>query len=203
MELDKTILKYSAIHILIITIANAVVSIPIDLYVLKLTWAALIFPFVLLFTCLCMNYHGTKTTSSVILLTFPFASVSSILVTMYSGAEFNEAFRIGFASSFAYVFGCFTCVLVFQWVVKSLTTDWWPAPALSSVLAHITDTYVFFGAAFYESDNVYMAKNWVDLAHGQLFMKMVISLIIFVPLYGLIRYYRNNHMQQLNVGELK
>ena len=63
---------------------------------------------------------------------------------------------------------------------------WWVAPALSTVVANIIDSYTFFAVAFHNSADEYMANNWVEIAGSQTVLKIVIGLLLFLPAYGLL-----------------
>jgi hypothetical protein len=63
---------------------------------------------------------------------------------------------------------------------------WWIAPALSTVVANIIDTYVFFYVAFADGADEYMAANWTEIAGSQVLIKIGVGLILFLPAYGLL-----------------
>lgn len=181
--------KLAFIHFLVITISNYLVTFPLDLNLVKLTWAAFVFPIVILLTDLTIRLLGKEIARSVIVLTYPFAILSSICVVYLHSSDIHLAMRIGMASATAYAIGSFFDIFIFQWVRETLTKDWWPAPALSTAIASIIDTYVFFSIAFYSSSDIFMSKNWIDLATGQLFVKLCIGLFMFIPLYGILLAY--------------
>ena len=50
-DVDKSmLLKLVALHVLVIVVSNALVSIPVEIFGVKLTWAAFTFPLVVLAT---------------------------------------------------------------------------------------------------------------------------------------------------------
>ena len=61
------------------------------------------------------------------------------------------------------------------------------APSVSSVFANIIDTFVFFYTAFYNSTDEYMKENWVEIALNQSFIKIIIGLTLFLPIYGIFK----------------
>jgi uncharacterized integral membrane protein (TIGR00697 family) len=63
---------------------------------------------------------------------------------------------------------------------------WWLAPALSTVVANVIDSYTFFFVAFNNSADEYMAANWMEIAGSQTVLKIAVGLIIFLPAYGLL-----------------
>ena len=66
---------------------------------------------------------------------------------------------------------------------------WWVAPSLSTFVSNIIDTYSFFFSAFYNSEDIYMADNWFEIATNQLIIKIIIGLILFLPVYGVLLNY--------------
>ena len=51
------------------------------------------------------------------------------------------------------------------------------------------DTVAFFGIAFYKSPDPFMAEHWVEIATVDYAVKLIISIGLFVPAYGvLLRY---------------
>jgi hypothetical protein len=131
---------------------------------------------------------GKHIARSTIALAYPFAIIGSILVVLAEGAPQSVALRIGFASATAYAVGTMLDVYVFQ-VLRERMAQWWIAPALSTVVANIIDTYTFFYVAFNNSADEYMAANWMEIAGSQVAIKIAVGLVIFLPAYGvLLRY---------------
>jgi len=64
--------------------------------------------------------------------------------------------------------------------------QWWVAPMASTVLGNLLDTFVFFSIAFWLSSNPFMAEHWVEIAWVDYVIKILISLIVFIPLYGML-----------------
>ena len=177
--------KLTALHVLIIAVSNALVNIPVEIFGFKLTWAAFTFPLVVVATDLTVRLLGKNIARRTIAFAYPLAIIASILVVLFEGAPASVALRIGFASATAYALGTFLDVYVFQHFRERWPNVWWTAPTLSSIAANLLDTYTFFGVAFYQSADKYMAENWTEIATSQLVLKIVVSLIVVVPLYGL------------------
>jgi hypothetical protein len=188
-NIDKSMLwKLVLLHVVVITVSNALVAIPVQILGIKLTWAAFTFPLVILATDLTIRLLGKHIARSTIALAYPFAIIGSILVVLAEGAPQSVALRIGFASATAYAVGTMLDVYVFQ-VLRERMSQWWIAPALSTVVANIIDTYTFFYVAFNNSADEYMAANWIEIAGSQVVIKIAVGLIIFLPAYGvLLRY---------------
>ena len=181
--------KLTLLHVIIITVSNALVSIPFEVFGYKLTWAAFTFPLVVVATDLTVRLLGKHIARRTIACAYPLAILASIAVILLEGAPASVALRVGFASATAYAVSTFLDVYVFQHFRERWPNVWWTAPALSSVAANLLDTYTFFGVAFYNSADTYMADNWTEIATSQLVLKIVVSLLVVLPLYGLLLKY--------------
>jgi queuosine precursor transporter len=192
-DVDKSmLLKLVALHVLVIVVSNALVSIPVEIFGVKLTWAAFTFPLVVLATDLTVRLLGKEIARSTITAAYPLAIIGSILVVLAEGAPTSVALRIGFASATAYAVGTMLDVYVFQHIREKMTDNWWLAPAVSTVAANVIDTYAFFAVAFHNSANEYMSANWMEVAGSQVIIKIAVGLIVFLPAYGvLLRHLKN------------
>ena len=100
--------------------------------------------------------------------------------------DFNSfVFRIAFASFAAYVLGQLMDIQVFD-RIRQQSRAWWLAPAAASVFGQALDTVAFFFIAFWRSDNAFMAANWVEIALVDYVIKLAVSLLLFVPAYGVL-----------------
>ena len=185
-NVDKSMLwKLVALHVIVITVSNGLVNIPVEIFGFKLTWAAFTFPLVVIATDLTVRLLGKTIARSTIAIAYPLAIIGSILVVLAEGAPQSVALRIGFASATAYAIGTLLDVYVFQWLRENYSA-WWLAPAVSTVVANIIDTYAFFFTAFSGSANEYMAANWMEIAGSQTILKIGVGLVVFLPAYGLL-----------------
>ena len=188
-NINKQTLTYLVLfQIVVITVSNFLVSIPIELLNLKLTWSAFSFPLVVLAIDLTIRILGKSIARATIAISYPFAIISSIGVLLIEGSSVNEALRIGFASASAYGISTLLDVYIFQ-VIREKYKYWWLAPSVSTVFANVIDTFVFFYAAFYNSTDEYMKENWTEIAVNQSFIKIVIGLLFFLPFYGILLNY--------------
>lgn len=183
-----------AFHILIIIASNYLVQLPIDLFGFHSTWGAFSFPFIFLATDLTVRLIGKTEARRVIMRTMIPALIASYIVSVlfhegrFNGlgtlGEFNSfVFRIAFASFAAYVLGQLLDVQVFDRMRRGYV-QWWVAPAASSVVGQALDTAAFFGIAFWRSSNPFMAEHWVEIATVDYVIKLAVSLLLFVPMYG-------------------
>jgi uncharacterized integral membrane protein (TIGR00697 family) len=200
-DVDKVMTaKLVLLHIIVIVISNALVSIPVEIMGVKLTWAAFVYPLVILATDLTVRLIGKGIARATIAVAYPFAIIGSILVVLAEGAPSSVALRIGFGSATAYLIGCLLDVYVFQYVREKFTQQWWAAPALSMVVANFIDSYVFFSIAFQGGADEYMAVHWPEIALSQSILKIVVGFIIFLPAYGLLLNYLKKRVADTEQG---
>lgn len=184
-----------AFHILIIIASNYLVQLPITLFGWHTTWGAFSFPFIFLATDLSVRIMGKNSARRVVARVMLPALVASYVVSVlyqqgqFAGlaalGEFNLfVFRIAVASFLAYALGQLLDIKVFDRLRQ--VRLWWVAPAASTVLGNLLDTYLFFSVAFWHSPDPFMAANWVEIATVDYLIKLVISLLLFVPLYGML-----------------
>ena len=179
---DKSlVLILVLIHIFIITLSNALVAIPLTIYGYKLTWAAFSFPLVVVATDLTVRLLGKLIAQKTIIFSYPLAINSSIIVVYLEGNPLSVAFRIGMASATAYGIGIIIDIYAFQFI-REKYSSWWIAPALSTIISNIIDSYFFFFAAFFSSEDQYMSQNWFEIAGTQTVLKIIIGLIFFLSL---------------------
>jgi uncharacterized integral membrane protein (TIGR00697 family) len=200
-DVDRVMMaKLVLLHIIVIVISNALVSIPVEIFGVKLTWAAFVYPLVILATDLTVRLIGKGIARATIAAAYPLAIIGSIAVVLLEGAPQSVALRIGFGSATAYLIGCLLDVYVFQYVRERFTQQWWAAPALSMVVANFIDSYVFFSIAFSGSADEYMSAHWPEIALSQSILKIVVGFIIFLPAYGLLLNYLKKRVDDTQQG---
>lgn len=182
-----------AFHIFIVIASNYLVQLPIDLFGFHSTWGAFSFPFIFLATDLTVRLIGKTQARRVIMRAMIPALIASYFVSVlfhegnFNGigalGEFNGfVFRIAFASFSAYVLGQLMDVHVFDRMRHGY--QWWVAPAASSIVGQALDTATFFSVAFWHSSNPFMAQHWGEIAAVDYAIKLSVSLLLFVPMYG-------------------
>lgn len=194
------VIKLALLHVIIITVSNALVGIPLTMFGFMLNWSAFTFPFVVIATDLTVRLLGKKIARSTIAAAYPLAIISSVAIVLLTGAPLSVALRIGLASATAYAVGTLLDVYVFQLIRDKFTANWWAAPGLSTIAGNVIDTYTFFAVAFKGSADAYMAANWVAIATSQVVIKIAIGAIVFLPLYGLLLLYLKRRMQITTQG---
>ena len=180
-------IKLALMHVFIIGLANYVVQFGgiIPIVDLKFTWGMFVFPLVVVATDLTVRLTNKYLARAVVGAAF----VPAIIIS-----GFIADWRIGFASAFAYLIGQLFDITIFQRIRERMTDMWWVAPALSTVVANIVDTYLFFWAAFAGGTNEFMAANWLEIATVDVFFKIGTSLIVFLPVYGILLSYLRKRM---------
>ena len=173
------------VHICIIVVSNILVSIPVNFYGFKITWAAFCFPLVIVTTDLTTRLLGKSFAQNIIGYSFPFAILSSVILIYLNDNPFSVALRIGIASGIAYAIGVLIDINAFQFIREKFSS-WWIAPALSTIVSNIIDSYSFFFTAFYNSEDAYMAKNWFEICGTQTIIKILIGFVFFLPIYGIL-----------------
>ncbi|MBS0607802.1 MAG: 7-cyano-7-deazaguanine/7-aminomethyl-7-deazaguanine transporter [Comamonadaceae bacterium] len=185
-----------AFHIAIVIASNYLVQLPINLLGFHSTWGAFSFPFIFLATDLTVRLIGKAQARRVIARAMLPALVASYGVGVlfheagFNGwgalAQFNTfVFRIAFASFAAYVLGQLLDIQVFD-RIRQQRRAWWLAPAAASVFGQALDTAAFFSIAFWHSSNPFMAAHWVEIAWVDYAIKLAVSLLLFVPAYGVV-----------------
>ncbi|OMH26722.1 7-cyano-7-deazaguanine/7-aminomethyl-7-deazaguanine transporter [Motiliproteus sp. MSK22-1] len=190
-------------HLLVIASSNYLVQLPFTVFGLHTTWGAFSFPFIFLATDLTVRIFGASLARRIILRVMIPALVLSygLSVLFYEGvyqgfgqlAEFNLFIaRIAIASFMAYMLGQIMDVQVFNRLRHN--SRWWIAPSCSTVLGNALDTLAFFAIAFYQSPDPFMAEHWTEIALVDFGFKLTVSLLLFIPMYGVLLNYLVKNM---------
>jgi len=185
-----------AFHITIVIVSNYLVQLPINLLGFHSTWGAFSFPFIFLATDLTVRLIGKQAARRVITRAMLPALVASYVmgVLFHDGsfngwqalAAFNDfVFRIALGSFVAYVLGQLLDIQVFD-RIRQKSRAWWLAPAAASVFGQALDTAAFFFIAFWRSSDPFMAAHWGEIAIVDYVIKLSVSLLLFVPAYGVM-----------------
>ena len=187
-------------HTVIIALSNWLVNFKFQAFGFTLAYAAFTFPLVVVATDLTVRLIGKELGRLVVGLSFIPAIVASIIVIMLSGAPTHVAVRIGAASGIAYLLSTLLDVYVFQYF-REKYQQWWIAPTLSSIVATVIDTYAFFGAAFWKNVGSKFEHNWPEVATNHILVKMVVSLCVILPAYGVLLNYIQKKLQRSEVAQ--
>ncbi len=190
--------RLSLFHILIIASSNYLVQLPIEMAGVHTTWGAFSFPFIFLATDLTVRIFGSELARRIILCAMlPALVISYLLSVLFNAGDFQGlgqitqlnlfVGRIACASFMAYLLGQILDISVFSRLRQ--LPQWWIAPTASTIIGNLLDTVAFFGIAFYQSPDPFMAEHWVEIAAVDYVVKLIISIGLFVPAYGvLLRY---------------
>ena len=151
---------------IVVTASNILVQYPINDW---LTWGAFTYPIAFLVTDLTNRKLGTRKARTVVLVGFAFAVVLSIYFANW---------RIALASGSAFLIAQMLDVKLFDLMRKA---SWWKAPLLSSTLASIVDTVLFFSIAFAGT-----GLPWVTWAVGDFGAKLAMALILLIPFCAML-----------------
>ncbi|NRD72072.1 7-cyano-7-deazaguanine/7-aminomethyl-7-deazaguanine transporter [Shewanella sp. VB17] len=194
-QIHRALLLLVGFHISIICASNYLVQLPFQILSFHTTWGAFSFPFVYLATDLTVRIFGQSSARRIILN----AMLPALLISYLIGVLFNQGsfqgfaslsefnifvFRIAFASFAAYIIGQLMDITVFAQLRG--TQSWWVAPATSTLIGNLVDTLVFFALAFYASTDHFMAQHWQEIASVDYGFKLIVSLGLFLPAYGVL-----------------
>lgn len=182
-------------HIVVIAASNYLVQLPFSMFGVHTTWGAFSFPFIFLATDLTVRLFGkrrARTTIARVML--PALLISYVVSVLFQDGAFQGASalgdwnlfvgRIALASFMAYVLGQLLDIHVFDRMRR--LRAWWVAPAFSTLLGNLADTFAFFAIAFWNGPNVFMSAHWVEIAWVDYAIKLSVSLAFFLPLYGVL-----------------
>lgn len=203
----KSLIYIVLFHLIIISSSNYLVQIPFTIAGFHTTWGAFTFPFIFLATDLTVRIFGAPLARRIIFLVMIPALLSSYILSVlfdqgqYQGighlAHVNWfVARIALASFMAYLLGQIMDVQVFNRLRQR--PQWWLAPTCSTLFGNALDTIAFFGIAFYQSPNPFMAQHWQEIALVDYGFKLLISLGLFVPLYGVLLNYLVKKLTAVN-----
>jgi uncharacterized PurR-regulated membrane protein YhhQ (DUF165 family) len=154
------VLPVAAMAIVVAT-SNIAVQYPINDW---LTWGAFTYPVAFLVTDLTNRRLGPGPARRVVIAGFALAVVLSIWL---AGP------RIAFASGSAFLVAQLLDVGLFD---RLRRLRWWQAPLVSSGLASVVDTALFFGLAFAGT-----GLPWPTWAAGDLAVKGLMALLLLIP----------------------
>lgn len=195
LQYRRCLVALVTFHILIIAASNYLVQLPFSLFGLHTTWGAFSFPFIFLATDLTVRLFGKGPARAIIArVMLPALVISYVLSVMFEKGEFRSfaalgdfnlfVARIALASFMAYVIGQLLDIQVFDRLRRS--ARWWVAPAVSTVFGNLADTFAFFSIAFHGGPDAFMASHWVEIAWVDYAIKLTVSLLLFLPMYGLL-----------------
>ncbi len=145
----------------LVTVSNIAVQYPINDW---LTWGALTYPIAFLVTDLTNRSLGAGAARKVVYVGFAFAVMLSIWLATP---------RIALASGTAFLTAQLLDIAIFDRLRQSA---WWQAPLVSSTLASVLDTALFFSLAFAAT-----GLPWITWAIGDFAVKIAVALVLLIP----------------------
>jgi uncharacterized integral membrane protein (TIGR00697 family) len=174
----KLFLLLSVFMGVVIVVSNYLVQFPINKFNLQevLTYGAFSYPVTFLITDLANRRFGKAKARK--LVYFGFAV--GILLTLFVSTNFEDviSIRIAIGSGTAFLVAQLVDIEIFQSLRNKV---WFIAPMTSSVFGSIIDTFLFFSISFLGT-----GVPWVTLAFGDLFVKLLMSLLMLIPFRLLI-----------------
>ena len=162
----------------VIIISNYLVQFPINKFNLQeiLTYGAFSYPISFLITDLANRRFGKEKARKLVYFGF----TVGILLTLFVSTNFNNviSIRIAIGSGTAFLVAQLVDIEIFQRLRNKI---WFIAPMTSSVFGSIIDTFLFFSISFLGT-----GTPWVTLAFGDLFVKLLMSLLMLIPFRLLI-----------------
>ncbi|MDD1795666.1 7-cyano-7-deazaguanine/7-aminomethyl-7-deazaguanine transporter [Enterovibrio makurazakiensis] len=205
---QRNALSYLVVfHLVIIASSNYLVQLPFTIFGFHTTWGAFTFPFIFLATDLTVRIFGAGMARKIIFsVMVPSLLISYVLSVLFYQGQYQGladltvfnlfVARIAVASFMAYMLGQILDIHVFNRLRQ--TKKWWVAPSCSTIFGNAIDTLAFFAIAFYNSPDAFMAENWTEIAVVDYIFKLVISLGLFVPMYGVLLNYLVGRMTRVN-----
>ena len=181
---------YSLIFLmaLIVASSNYLVQFPVTYFNLQdvLTYGAFSYPVAFLITDLSNRRYGKEKAKKLVYLGF----IIGIFLTFFFSTNFSDliSIRIAIGSGAAFIVAQLIDVNIFDKLRKKV---WYVAPFLSSLLGSIIDTFLFFSIAFYAT-----GINWITLAFGDLFVKILVAIIMLIPFRLLLSYINNDSAEE-------
>lgn len=211
-KLNFPVKRLFLLHVFIIVISNYTVQIPIEIFNIESTVGTFTFPFVFITTDLTVRIFGsTKARYVIFYAMIPALIISYIIGTIFEHGHYQGienlssfslfVFRIAAASFGAYVLGQLLDITVFQRLRQ--LPQWYLAPAASSIVGNMLDTFTFYFVSFYRCDDPYMAANWVSLGIVDYIVKLIVCLVLFVPIYGIFLSFIAKVFFKCNINNLR
>lgn len=160
-QLRHGVLAGAAAMTVVVVASNILVQHPINDW---LTWGAFTYPIAFLVTDLSNRSLGPARARKVVYVGFAVAVALSIVA---AGP------RIALASGTAFLVAQLLDILIFDRLRRGV---WWRAPVISSGIASVVDTAVFFSLAFAGT-----GVPWITLGLGDFVAKITMALILLAP----------------------
>ena len=180
--MNRLFLLLSFMMGVVVLTSNYLVQFPINHYGLEkiLTYGALSYPVAFLITDLANRSYGKEVARKIVYIGF----ILGISFTLLFSTNFADliSIRIAIGSGTAFLVAQLLDVQIFDNLRKK---KWYVAPLTSSILGSIVDTFLFFSISFYAT-----VVPWVTLSLGDLTIKILITLLMFIPFRLLLKKFK-------------
>ena len=153
--------------------SNFLVQFPVNYYGLNeiLTYGAFSYPIAFLITDLANRSYGKIIARKIVYLGF----LIGIVFTLFFSTNFNDliSIRIAVGSGSAFLVAQLLDVQIFDQFRKN---TWYVAPIISSSVASVVDTFLFFSIAFAGTGD-----PWITLSLGDLAAKLFVASVMLIP----------------------
>ena len=180
--MSKSFLLLSFLMGVVVLSSNYLVQFPINYYGLNeiLTYGAFSYPIAFLITDLANRSYGKIVARKIVYFGF----VLGIGFTVLFSTDFADfiSIRIAIGSGVAFLTAQLLDVQIFDRLRKK---EWFVAPLTSSMIGSTIDTFLFFSISFYGT-----GVPWVTLSLGDLIVKVIVALIMFIPFRLLLKTFK-------------
>ena len=157
----------------VVVLSNYLVQFPVNYIGLQdlLTYGAFSYPVAFLITDLSNRRYGKNSAKKIVYLGFGLG----VFLTLYFSTNYSDliSIRIAIGSGTAFLIAQLIDINIFDRLRKKI---WFAAPLVSSLIGSSIDTFLFFSISFYGTN-----VNWIPLSFGDLFVKILVSLVMLVP----------------------
>jgi len=188
MTTNNLVIKLVIIQSLLITVSNYLVHFKFLAFGLPMTYAVWCTPLFMVITDLMTRMEGKELARRVLILTLVPGMIGTLIGGFIYGGDTISILRIVVASGVCYLLPMMLDVSIFAWLRERISA-WYVAPGVSGVITSIIMTYLFWGLAFAEGADPYLAENWYIIATNQIAVKCLLNLVILLPLYGMLLNY--------------
>ena len=200
---NSVYLAFVCLHILVIAASNYLVQIPFNLLGYTTNIGTFSFPIIFLLSDLAVRTFGADQARKIVLVAFlPSAICSYLISVLFFNGSFTSLTELSQFNTFIarIVFASFSAYLISQMLDISLFNRlrshkiWLLAPLASTTLGSLVDTLSFYAIAFYQSSDEFMAEHWLQMAWFDYTFKMLVSLLVFIPIYKILTDTLSNYL---------
>ena len=152
----------------VVLLSNVLVQYPLNGW---LTYGAFSYPLTYFVTDVCNRWAGPSLARRV--------AWAGFVIGVATTFAMQVPWRIAVASGTAFIVSQLLDIAIFN---KLRQKTWWKAPFWGSCAASFIDTLIFFAIAFAGTE-----ANWLQLATGDLAVKLAMALVLLAPFRVLIK----------------